>query len=53
MSSKVNDIKKVTIINKEGVSQGYGFIEFDKPESAQKALRLNNLILDDHLLQLS
>ncbi|CAD8186826.1 unnamed protein product [Paramecium octaurelia] len=53
MSSKVNDIKKVTIINKEGVSQGYGFIEFDKPESAQKVLRLNNLILDDHLLQLS
>ncbi|CAD8181596.1 unnamed protein product [Paramecium pentaurelia] len=53
ISSKVNDIKKVTIINKEGVSQGYGFIEFDKPESAQKALRLNNLILDDHLLQLN
>lgn len=32
MSSKVSDIKKVTIINKEGVSQGYGFIEFEKPE---------------------
>lgn len=44
----------MTVAKREGMSQGYGFVEFKSPQSAAKALRqLNNVILDDHALQLS
>jgi multiple RNA-binding domain-containing protein 1 len=44
----------VKIIKKNGLSQGYGFIEFKSHEFALKALKLyQNSLFDDHILKLS
>lgn len=49
-----NEIISVKIIKKNGLSQGYGFIEFKTRELASKALKiLQNVLVDDHALKLS
>lgn len=51
---KENDILSVKVIKKNGLSQGYGFVEFKSQELASKALKLlQNTLLDDHALKLS
>ena len=59
--AKVGEVKKVTVIRRgqnegehAGKSRGYGFVQMDSKESAQKAVkRLQNFMLDDHALKLS
>lgn len=49
-----NDIIWVRIIKKDGLSQGYGFIEFKTHDLASKALKLfQNTLFDEHILKLS
>lgn len=44
----------MTIVRKDGLSKGYGFIEFGTVEDAGKAIRsMNEVLLDDHALKLS
>ncbi|XP_027705520.1 probable RNA-binding protein 19, partial [Vombatus ursinus] len=55
--SKVGTVKSCTVSkkkNKAGVllSMGFGFVEYRKPEQAQKALRqLQGCMVDDHKLE--
>ena len=49
-----NEIISVKIIKKNGLSQGYGFVEFKSHDMALKALKLfQNTLLDEHSLKLS
>ena len=48
------DVVSIRIIKKDGLSQGYGFVEFKTHDLANKALKLfQNSLLDDHVLKLS
>lgn len=50
----IQDVVSVRIIKKDGLSQGYGFVEFKTHDLANKALKLfQNSLLDDHVLKLS
>ncbi|KRX11111.1 hypothetical protein PPERSA_05220 [Pseudocohnilembus persalinus] len=53
--ANVGDLRSVKIVKtKEGLSSGYGFIEFKNQESIMKCLKkLQNSLLDDHMLKLS
>ena len=51
---KIGAIKSVKIVKKNGLSSGYGFIEFTESASVQQALKkFQGFILDEHSLQLS
>ncbi|XP_030632510.1 putative RNA-binding protein 19 isoform X2 [Chanos chanos] len=56
--SKCGEVKSCTISKKRDksgkmLSMGYGFVEYKKPESAQKAIRqLQHCKVDDHQLEL-
>ena len=44
-------VKSVKIVKKNGLSCGYGFVEFDDEKKVQEALKkLQNHILDGHSL---
>lgn len=48
------EFKFVKIIRKEGKSLGYGFVEFERPDLAQKMIKkFQNHLLDSHALKLS
>lgn len=48
------DILSTKIVKKNGLSQGYGFIEFQNKDQAAKALKIHqNSILDGHVLKFS
>jgi len=49
----VGKVKSLKIIKKDGMSCGYGFVEFSSERSARKAMRnLNNKVIDDHAIKL-
>ena len=54
--AKIGKVCAVTIIrkNETQLSCGYGFVEVDSKESAEKAVKkLQNFLLDGHALKLS
>jgi multiple RNA-binding domain-containing protein 1 len=54
--AKIGSVKSVKIVRRSDTQQsrGYGFVEVDSQESAEKAVKkLQNVLLDDHALKLS
>ena len=56
VEAKIGKVKAVTIIRKSDTQQscGYGFVEVESKEVAEKAVKkLHNFLLDDHAIKLS
>lgn len=54
ISSDLKDFKFVKIIRKDGKSMGYGFVEFESSENAEKMIKkYQGFILQNHSLKLS